>query len=324
MRFAFSFLVFVLALLALPACYPPDTPFRYTALTPAARPIAWDGRGSQGGTLHVEGEASSTQYRVGLFPGAAGLHDTALHVSTFSLDGALLLEPVRGVEIGARATYSAYAWSDVSTDGTMPLPSRPALWGVGPEMRAWIPFDRNERFAIGVAGNAVFYQVPFAEWTQEPCTASLDCVSSTVLGGSGGLQKVTFALTNAGTDTQVVLTGGLYPSVGLGDHARYGSVFLLLGVTEGFSNDGFTNVRSSDGLISTYAVGLAGAGYGFRRGWFHVNAGLYAPFGGSAVSYSPGGWLTIGFDPRLWNGERRVGPTTRDPPPETYGWQGYE
>jgi hypothetical protein len=320
MRTPSTLLVLPVASLALTACNPPDTPFRYTALTPAARPIAWDGRGSSGGTLHIEGQASSTEFGVGAFPKDAGLHVTALRVSYLSLDGAILLEPVRGVQFGARATYSAYSWSDISTVGTMPLPSHPSLWGVGPEMRVWIPFDKEERFALGIAGNALFYQVPFAEWTQQGCTLSSTCISSTVLAGDNSTQSVTFQLTNSGADTHVVLTGGLYPSYGIGPHARYGSVFLLLGVTQGFSNDGFTDVRSSDGLISTYTVGLAGAGYGFRRGWFHVNAGVYMPFGDSAVNYAPGGWLTIGVDPRLWNGERRVGPITTDPEP--YGWGG--
>ncbi len=317
MRLAFIHLLLPFASVGLLACQP-DTPYRYNG---PPRPIAWDGRGSPGGTLHIEGQASLTEVQPGAFPNEPGLHASALHVTRTSLDGALLLEPVRGVELGVRATYSSYAWSEISTQGTMPIPSRPSLFGVGPEMRVWFPFDRKERFALGIAANALFYQVPFAEWTQEPCARSSTCVSTVVYPTHGPSLDVTYQLTRSDADTHVVLTGGLYPSFALGDHARYGNVFALLGVTEGFSNDGFTNVQSNDGLLSTSAVGLVGGGYGFRRGWFHVNVGLYAPLGGAGVQYSPGAWLAVGFDPRLWNGESRVGPSTTDPPPAPYGWQ---
>jgi hypothetical protein len=293
---------------ALIACAP-DTPYRYTALTPAARPIAWDGRGSPGGTVHLEGQASSTQF--GIWPSEPALHATALHVTRRSLDGAILIEPVRGAQVGVRGTYSSYDWSEISTFGTMPLPNRPSLWGVGPELRLWVPFDRNDRFALGLAANALFYQVPFAEWTRQPCNPGPNCVATTVYP-EGGATNVTYALTNSDAELHVVITAGLYPSVGIGDHAQYGSAFMLLGVTQGFSNDGFTDARSSDGIISTYAVGLVGGGYGFRHKWFHIDVGLYAPFGSSVVNYAPGGWLSIGFDPRIWDGESCIGPCGRD------------
>src|SRR5262249_19610678 len=152
----------------------------------------------------------------------------------------------------------------------------------------------NERFALGIAANAIFYQVPFAEWTRQACTPSANCVTAS--GWANGMPVTeTYALTRSAADTHVGLTAGLYPSVGLGRRGEYGAVFGLLGVTQGFSNDGFTDMKSSDGLISTHEVGLVGGGYGFRSRWLHVNVALYAPIAGGDVHYVPGGWLGVGF-----------------------------
>ena len=133
--------------LALFGCNP-ETPYRYTALTPAARPIPWDGRAAKAGQLRIEGALSKdTVYQKAL----PQLHDTALNVPELTAEGSISIAPIKGFEMGIRGAYSAYAWSQASIDGTEPLPSHPAVWGVGPEFKGTINIDKKRRFAIGLA-----------------------------------------------------------------------------------------------------------------------------------------------------------------------------
>ncbi|HVY49273.1 MAG TPA: hypothetical protein VHB21_25455, partial [Minicystis sp.] len=272
----------------------------------AARPSPWDGRSAPGGALRIEGSASETDER--FVPQSAGLHRTALYVTGFAADGAVLLEPVRGVEFGVRGSYSQYGWSHASTFGTMPLPDRPSLFGIGPEFRLELPVDRHRIVSLGLAANALHYEIPYAEWTRESCTPSEACVAT------GGGPRSTYALTNRDSEGFFVMTGGLYPSVALGDRARYGALFAIVAVTQGFDNDGFTNVRSGNGKIGQYAVPMVGGGYGFVGDLVNVNVSVYEPLAGDAtkIAYGPGGMVTLGFLPRLWLGRRAVHPISAD------------
>jgi hypothetical protein len=291
-----------IAAAALAGCVP-QTTYRYTALTPAAKPIPWDGRASPGGTLHLEGSATETDERI--VPEAAGLHRTALYVSGFNADGAVLIEPVEGVAAGIRGSYAAYAWSHESTFGTMPLPNHPSIFGIGPEFRASIKFDRDRFFTLGIATNALHYSIPWAEYTRVGCRRAGGCP---VLGGRGE-----YDLTRSGSEDFFVLTAGLYPSFAIGRNARYGAVFAMAVLTQGFHNDGFTNVQSSDGKIGEHSVGLLGGGYGFHAKWLAVAAGLYTPImEDDQHVYGPGGFLTFALTPRLWVRHRTEPPL---PPP---------
>ncbi|MFO0758438.1 MAG: hypothetical protein U0359_18240 [Byssovorax sp.] len=288
---------------ALEGCTP-DTPYRYTAVTPTPRAIPWEGRGNHAGTLHLEGSAIGGDGMPTVVPKVPEVHDTALHVAKLSLQGAALVEPVQGVQVGVRASYTSYDWTRETAFGTMPMPNAPSLVGFGPEVRIWLPFDRRERFALGIAGNILYYDVPFAEWTRQDCATSPTCAESpTTTSGTA-----TYVLSHLSSEPHFVWNLGLYPSVGLGDHARYGDIVAMLAVTEGFQNDGFAETKSVDGRLSTYVVPIVGAGYGFRYQWARIAAGLQWPVSSaeSPVQYGPSGWLTLGVDASLWNGKRRL------------------
>jgi hypothetical protein len=60
----------LLAALALASACAPISAYRYTAFTPTARPIAWDGAPSERGEVHVEASATLV-YAVGLSPSYA-------------------------------------------------------------------------------------------------------------------------------------------------------------------------------------------------------------------------------------------------------------
>jgi hypothetical protein len=108
----------------------------------------------------------------------------------------------------------------------------------------------------------------------------------------------------------VVFGGGLYPSYGFGPHNRWGRVFGMIGLTTGFSNDGFTNTPRTGSTIGTYVVPLAGAGYGADFDFVHVGAMVFVPFRGSdgtSVAYGPGMMITIGFRVAAWSEPKPLG-----------------
>src|SRR5579883_955392 len=158
------------AVLAATGCQPLTT-YRYTAVVPAARPIEWDGRTARPGTLRVEGTLDGTTVGEKLFP---QLHDTAVLVPNWTLDGAATLAVAEHVEIGARVAYSSYDWTTPSANGTMPVPGNPSSWGIGPEVRFTIPLDHQHHFALGIAGNLMQFQTPYAEYelNQNTCPAT--------------------------------------------------------------------------------------------------------------------------------------------------------
>lgn len=302
-RFLLSLSTLALATSALAGCAP-DTPYRYTAMTPAPRAIPWDGRGNHAGTLHFEGSAASSGISVASIPKAPEIHTTALHVAALSMDGAILIEPVQGVQVGFRGSYTSYDWTRETAFGTMPMPNKPSLFGLGPEVRIWLPFDRDERFALGIAGNVLHYDIPFAEWTRADCVNTPDCAGTPTFSSGGA----SYVLTHQSSEPRFVWNLGLYPSFGLGAHARYGNIVAMLAATQGFQNDGFTDTPSVDGKLSTYVVPILGAGYGFRYAWAKIAAGVQWPVSSadSPVQYGPSGWLTLGVDAPLWRGKKRI------------------
>jgi hypothetical protein len=286
-------------LLGLAACSP-ATPYRYSAMTPAARPIAWDGRTAGGGRLHVEGSIAGGSVVENYFP---VIHDTALQVPRTTVEGAAHFSPTRGLEFGMRFSYVAYAWTRESAYGTMPLPSRPDLWGVGPEVRGSIPLDRGRKFALGLAANFMHYTIPFAKWVRSSCMQSATCVRTATPSG-----ELTYALANQGTTEQWTYTLGISPSFDDGPEHRYGHVFGVLALTNGFKNDGFTDVSTSSSTIEDNGpIPIVGFGYGLSVYPIHVTLLTYYPItngGGVGVNFGPGIMLAMGLDLKLWEAHR--------------------
>jgi len=289
-----------LAVLLLPAACSPATPYRYSAMTPAARPIPWDGRTAGGGRLHVEGSIADSSVSQNYFP---QIHDTALEVPRTTVEGAAHFSPVRGLEFGARFSYAAYDWTTPSAYGTMPLPSHPDLWGVGPEVRASIWLDHAHRFALGVAVNFMHYSIPYAKWQRGGCSLSPTCVNTETPSGD-----LTYSLVNEGSVDQWTYTVGIYPSVNVGPDQRYGHVFGVLALHTGFKNDGFTDVSTSSSTVEDNGpIPIVGIGYGITVYPVHVSLLNYLPItdrSGVGVNYGPGVMLAIGLDMNLWNARR--------------------
>ncbi len=256
----------------------PITPYRYTGMTPAARPIAWDGYPSHAGEVHGELSVSHTAVVEKLFP---EIHDTALEVASTNIEAAASISPVRGLDIGIRFSYAAYAFTERTAVGTMPVPGNPNLWGVGPEARGAFFLDHEKHYALGFAASFMHYQVPWAAYT--------------LAGGSA------YAFDHAGSDSDWTMTFGIYPSYSFGPDGKYGTFFLLAGGTNSFKNDGFATSPSSGSTIQEDGfLALVGGGYGLHTPYFHVNAMTYVPIGGT-INYGPGALLTLAFDLPLWH-----------------------
>lgn len=254
----------------------PLTPYRYTGMTPAARPVAWDGYPSHAGELHGELSVSHTDVRQNDLP---EVHDTALRVAATSVEGAAFITPVRGLDIGMRFSYSAYAWTMPSALGTMPVPSSPDLWGVGPEIRGALFLDHQKHFAVGLAATFMHYDVPYAAYK---------------LVGSQ------YVFDHEGSDSDWTMSLGVYPSYSFGRDGKYGTAFAMVGATTSFKNDGFATSASSGSTIQEDGfVPMVGTGYGLHVPYFHVSVMAYVPIG-STIAYGPGVMLTLGLDVPLW------------------------
>jgi hypothetical protein len=243
----------IVAFAALTGCNPTTT-YRYTALTPAARPIPWDGRAANGGELRVEGSISKDTVFEKSFP---QLHDTALHVPGVTAEGSISIAPIRNFEIGIRGAYSAYAWSQASIDGTEPLPSHPAVWGIGPELKGTINIDKKRRFAIGIAGNIMRYETPYSEWSltgpgsangqTTECSPSPTCtIDPATLNGAH------YKLFDEKSESHLTMSLGIYPSFDFTGTGEYGHVFGVLAGTTGFENDGFTDTAQNGSTLTGF------------------------------------------------------------------------
>jgi hypothetical protein len=285
-----------LALAALTGCAPTTT-YRYSAYVPAARPIPFDGVTSPAGSLHFEGTATNSSIAVNDVP---KIHDTAVFVPRWTAEGAILLAVSSHVELGVRAAYADYAWAQQSAVGTMPVPNAPASLGWGPEVRLSFPLDEEKRLAIGLAGNIMSYQVPYAEWTLvNPSVAALgNPPCSTSAATCNG-----YTLVDTKSESHMVYSIGIYPSYAFGEHGKYGHVFGLLDGTNGFANDGFTNQQSNGSTVTSVGpIFIVGGGYAIGYEWLKASALAYWPMTdrSSPVEYGPGFMLTIGVNAPLW------------------------
>lgn len=295
-------------------CTPPATPYRYSAVIPAAHALSWDGRTVNDGHLRLEGTITVNTVEQNVAP---QLHDTAVRVPDETLEGAAAIAIVPGLELGARYTYASYAWTEDSAAGTLPLPSHPSVWGIGPELRFTIPLDRHRRFALGFAGNALDYTIPYAQWTKETCTVGPTClVVPTPAGGTA-----TYGLTDERTESHWTLSFGVYPSVALGDDEEYGHVFAGFSAHTGFKNDGFTDTASNGSTVEDAGlIWMLGGGYGITLEPVKLSAMVSLPFTSqsSPVNYGVTGFFTAGFDLELWEGheDRRQKRAHEEPPEE--------
>jgi hypothetical protein len=281
----------LLAVGALSGCAP-QTQYRYSASVPAVRPIAWDGRTPKGSSLTVEGTLTHTDIATNYLPQP---HDTAVWVPQWTAEAAALLAVGSQVQLGLRGAYASYDWARESAAGTMPVPGAPGTVGFGPEIRAAFPLDPERHWAIGLAGNVMSYEVPYAEWTltgpqstagTPTCVPSATCVND-------------YALHDTRTENHWVYNVGVYPSYAIGDGGRYGNVAVLLGVTSGFKNDGFTDQPTNGSTVDSVGpIFVVGAGYGFHYDVLHASALVYRPMTdtGAPVQYNVGVQLALGVD----------------------------
>jgi len=314
---------------ALTACNP-ETPYRYTALTPAARPIPWDGRAAPAGQLRIEGAISKGTIFQKELP---QIHDTALNVPGVTAEGSISIAPIKGFEMGIRGAYSAYAWSQPSIDGTEPLPSHPAVWGVGPEFKGTIVIDKRRRFAIGLAGNVMRYETPYAEWQLTgPNTAdgqSVPCAPSpTCTVDPATLNDSHYSLFAEKSESHITASFGVYPSFDFTGTGAYGHLFAILAGHTGFENDGFTDKAQNGSTLTGYLfIPIVGAGYGIDVDPVRASVMIYEPITtyASPVYYGPAVMASLGFDIDLWHskeddtprGEHSSAPDAKAPPPPT-------
>lgn len=272
----------------------PASPYRYSGMVPAARPLPFDGRTAEKGSLRLEGTVTRT---VVVENDSPRLHDTALWVPNTTLDGSASVAISNEVELGGRLSYSSYQWSDHSALGTAPLPGSPSMLGIGPEVRASIPLDRAKKVHLGIAANYIRYDLPIAQWSRvQSCAPGDTCFrdeSTTSLNGT------TYKLTGQSKQSQWVYSAGLYPTYSFGDHGEYGHIVGMLGIHQGFKNDGFTDTSATDGAITSNGpVLMIGCGYGITLDRFHLAAMGYHPLtdSSSPVNYLWGGMVSLGVD----------------------------
>jgi hypothetical protein len=290
----------------------PTTTYRNTAFVPAVRPVPWDGRMPAGPAFILEGSGTYTAVNENLTP---QIGDTAVLVPQWTFEGSALIAFNKHVALGLRGAYSSYEWGQPSAVGTMPVPGGPSGWGLGPELRLSFPLDEQKRFALGIEGNLVSYQVPYAEWQLATggCLASPTCVDG-------------YTLAHQSTETHGVYSLGLYPSYSVGEHGEYGTAFLVLAGTSGFQNEGFTNQSSTDSTLkSAGPIFIFGGGYSVHVQSMHATALVYRPTTGegSPVDYALGVQLALGVDIDFGahESDARVGPGRNAPPPPP-AWQG--
>jgi hypothetical protein len=247
-------------------------------------------------------EGSATHASVLANP-APQIHDTAMLVPEWSVEGFAGFSVSRDVELGVRGYYAAYDWASPSAEGTMPLPSKPATWGVGPELRIAVPLDRESRFVLGIAGNLLRYETPYAEWTltgpgspngvATPCSPSPTCVAGSTATGAY------YQLYDERSESHLVYSFGVYPSMRVGGPGdSLGHVFLYFGGMNGFSNDGFTDTPTNGSTVSvTGPVWMVGAGYALVVDPVRLAGMAYKPLtdGSSPIDYGVGLQLTLGL-----------------------------
>jgi hypothetical protein len=235
LRLCLRFRLFTAAALAascpLAACAPTTT-YRYSAFVPAVRPIPWDGQTPQkAGTISVDGSLTHTTVRPDLFPQVG---DTAVLLPEWTAEGSAMVALSARVQLGVRAAYASYDWAQASASGTMPVPNAQASWGLGPELRTAFPLDAYRRFWLGIAGNVLSYQIPYAEWTLLPGGASGSSVCGPSMTCFSG-----YSLYDTRVESHLVYSLAVVPTFNVDAGGRYGHVVALVSATNGFQTKAF-------------------------------------------------------------------------------------
>lgn len=287
-RIAFSLVAVCLAT----ACAP-QTKYRNTAVVPAARPLAWDGRTAGRdsfrveGSLALEGGLADTDGVLQTVPEVGG---TAVRVPETSLDGLVGIGLGEHVELGLRGSYAAYAWTRATTRGTMPIPSRSSLWGMGPEARFAFPI--GDFVTLGGAANLVYYRVPIARYERvdETCSHFSDGTIPTY-----STQDCQYDLVDEGSQTTGAFSGALIVGINLDRAHEYGHFVASLSFAETFENDGFSDETSSSAKVSEDGlIPFLGGGYAFHADPLRASILGYFPVRSAEIEYGPGLILSVG------------------------------
>lgn len=290
---------FAFASLAL-ACAP-NTPYRNAAMVPAVRPMTWDGRTAEAGTIRVEGTGSFGDVSRDPFP---TVHQSALHVPNTMVDGVAMIAPVDGVELGFHGSYAHYAWTEASAQGTPPIPSRPAIYGLGPQARFSFPVDKGRHVFFGFGLGAQLYSLPYARWTRNnpggnsSASGGFNCGAGGCSGSALGeaWSPSTYRLTEESSEV-FVTTQGAIAIAGTVD-PKYGHAFATFGVHTAFKNDGFATEPKADPISTNGWTGVAALGYGIALYPVRFSGMVYKPLTTSAseVNYTVGGMLSAGVE----------------------------
>jgi hypothetical protein len=191
----------------------------------------------------------------------------------------------------------------VSALGTLPLPSRPSLNGIGPEMHWTIPLDRKKRFALGIAGNFMHYDIPYAEWELAQGAACAQLSSVCIVDPWTVSNGAIYHLYDERSETHYTFSVAVYPSMNIGKNEDAGHVFGGFSAHTGFKNDGFTNTpQNGSTLEDSGLVTSVGAGYGIKLDVVRLSGMLALPLTSvnSPVNYGVMGFFNVGVDLELW------------------------
>ncbi len=294
MRSLFGFgALFVVAGLFGAGCTP-SSQYRYTGMVPAARPIPFDGRTAEKGTVVLEGSMTTQSVERNVAP---VLHDSALHVPELTVDGSAAYAVSDHIELGVRLSYARYGWTEETAAGTPPLPDKPSMLGAGPEMRAKISLDQGDLWTLGIAWNLMRWSMPIAEWQKTgSCAPGPSCYVDPL---TATVSPTYYQYASSTTQEAWLLSLSVLLSRAFGEHGEYGHVFGGFAFHQTFGNDGFTDSTSSNGQVQTkgYAP-IVTAGYGIRLRPMRIGASLFLPMGGDSTSimWGFGGQLTLGVE----------------------------
>ena len=150
------------------------------------------------------------------------------------------------------------------------------------------------------------YATPYAEWQRCPCAPGSNVFVDT--SGFGG--NAAYSLIHQGSEGHWAANIAFYPAVNLTEDGRAGHVFGGISAHTGFRNDGFTNTNASGSTVeSTGFIYFLAVGYGIQIEPIRLSALLSLPLtdASSPVNYAVTGFVSVGVDIGLWDGDEKKG-----------------